>query len=250
MSRYGPLSGSYDAFTRDVNYEGWADYLERHFKRRKQGINTVLDLACGTGSLSLLLAQRGYEVIGVDVSPDMLARAAEKAQRVPDMGTAPFFLCQPMERLNLYGTVDACVCMLDGVNHVIRPKNLAKAFSRVRLFLEPGGLFVFDALTPTHFEALDEGLFIDETDDAYCIWRTEYSKRRRICGYAMDLFTREGAGWQREQEYNEEFAYTPAELLQMLTDAGFSDIRQHGHLRMRAPEQDARRIFFTAWKKG
>lgn len=250
MSEYSALSGCYDELTRDIDYAAWADYLERQFKRRGSGVKTVLDLACGTGTLSWILAERGYEVIGVDASPEMLAEAAGKGEETSFSGIPPLFLCQPMERLDLYGTVDACVCMLDGVNHVTRPRDLRKAFSRVQLFLEPDGLFVFDALTPAHFEALDGGLFLDETEDAYCVWRTQYHRRRRICGYAMDIFTREGERWLRREEYTEEYAYTPQELTAYLLEAGFVRTRQHGHLQLRVPKDNAPRIFFAAWKNG
>ena len=136
MNSYDFLAGCYDEFTTDVGYSAWADYIEAHFRRRGLPGKTVLDLACGTGSLTLELAQRGYEMIGVDLSPEMLAEAAEKNQDVD--GIPPIFLCQSMDKLNLYGTIDACVCCLDSVNYVTDPKKLQKAFERVYLFLMPG----------------------------------------------------------------------------------------------------------------
>ena len=248
MKHYETLALCYDGFTTDINYPKWADYVERQFSRSKRPIHTVLDLACGTGSLSWILAQRGYEMIGVDFSPDMLSQAMEKYSE--GVKEAPVFLCQSMDKLDLYGTVDACLCMLDSVNHVIDPKQLQRAISRVHLFLEPGGLFLFDVLTPQHLQNLEGGMFLDETEDAYCVWRTEYEPRRRICTYAMDLFLREGDLWSREQEVHEEFAYTTEEITTYLKEAGFCHIRQHGNLRMRPPKEGEERIFFTAWKKG
>ena len=117
---YEYLAGCYDRFTADVDYAAWADYLEKHFSRSKLPIHTVLDLACGTGSLTCELARRGYEMIGSDLSEEMLALAAEKARDVD--GIPPIFLHQAMEDLDLYGTIDACVCCLDSVNYVTRPK--------------------------------------------------------------------------------------------------------------------------------
>lgn len=248
MKNYGFLAACYDGFTTDVNYPNWADYLEKQFARVGKPVHTVLDLACGTGTLSWIMADRGYEMIGVDLSPDMLSQAMEKSRETVQV--APVFLCQAMDKLDLYGTVDACICMLDSVNHVIQPQKLRQAFSRVHLFLEPGGLFLFDVLTPQHFENLDGGLFLDETEDAYCVWRTEYEQRRRVCTYAMDLFFKEGDRWIREQELNQEYAYTAEELTAYLTEAGFCRIRQHGNLKMRPPKEGEGRIFFTAWKKG
>mgnify|MGYP000987576449 FL=1 len=214
--------------------------------RAALSLHTVLDLACGTGTMSFLLARRGYELIGVDFSPEMLAIAAEKA--LEGEGEPPIFLCQAMEDLDLYGTVDACVCLLDSVNHVTRPDQLRKAFQRVWLFLEPGGLFVFDVHTPAHLEGLDGGMFLDETEDAYCVWRTDYDPRRKICTYGMDVFRREGALWRREEEVHEERAYSPAELTDYLTQAGFQDIRQYGDRKLRSPRAEEARIFFTARK--
>ena len=142
MNSYSFLAGCYDQLTYDVDYSSWADYIEKHFNRRGLPGNTVLDLACGTGSLTRELAQRGYEMIGVDLSPEMLAEAAEKNEDVG--GIPPMFLCQSMDQLDLYGTIDACVCCLDSVNYVTDPRKLKKAFQRVHLFLMPGGLFLFD----------------------------------------------------------------------------------------------------------
>lgn len=139
MSSYDFLAGCYDELTTDVGYPAWADYLEAHFRRKGLPGRTVLDLACGTGSLTWELAARGYEMIGVDRSPEMLAEAAAKSRE--DVETPPIFLCQSMDKLDLYGTIDACVCCLDSVNYVTDPRQLKKAFARVWLFLMPGGLF-------------------------------------------------------------------------------------------------------------
>lgn len=245
---YEYLAGCYDRFTADVDYAAWADYLGKHFSRSKLPIHTVLDLACGTGSLTCELARRGYEMIGSDLSEEMLALAAEKARDVD--GIPPIFLHQAMEDLDLYGTIDACVCCLDSVNYVTRPKLLARAFQRVHTFLMPGGLFLFDINTPDKLRGLDGQLFMDEDEDTCCIWRADYSPRRRICTYSMDLFFREdGDLWRRMEEVHEEYAYEPDELERMLRQAGFRHIRQYGERRMRAPKPGEQRIFFTARKE-
>ncbi len=244
---YEYLAGCYDLFTADVDYARWADYLERHFRTGKLPIRTVLDLACGTGSLTCLLAERGYDMTGVDLSSEMLAVAMEKGRELSV--EPPLFLNQSMDRLDLYDTVDACVCCLDSVNYVTRPAVLRRAFQRVHLFLTPGGMFVFDINAPEKLMGLDGQMFMDENEDAACIWRAEYSKRRRICTYGMDIFTRtEGNLWLREEEVHEEYAYTPEELVSYLEEAGFTDIRQFGNLSMRAPKPDEQRIFFRARK--
>lgn len=248
MRSYGFLAGCYDALTTDVRYDIWADYLEKHFKKRGLPGKTILDLACGTGSLTRELAERGYEMIGVDLSPEMLSEAADKNRDTTDI--APIFLCQSMDKLDLYGTIDACVCCLDSVNYVIDPRKLKKAFARVHLFMMSGGLFIFDINTVEKLKALDGQVFLDETEDTYCVWRAEYEPRRHICSYFMDIFRESEDGrWVRGEELHEERAYTTAELTGYLQEAGFVDIRQYGELKMGAPKEGEERIFFVAKKK-
>ena len=249
MSSYGFLAGCYDQLTYDVNYAAWADYIEKHFSKSVLPIRTVLDLACGTGSLTRQLALRGYELIGADQSPEMLAQAAEKDwDQVP---IRPLFLCQSMEKLDLYGTIDACVCCLDSVNYVTDPKKLQRAFERVHLFLMPGGLFLFDVNSPEKLEGLDGQVFLDETEDTYCVWRTEFSRRSRVCSYFMDVFRLDPSTgqWDRGEELHRERAYTVPELSAMLAQAGFVDVKTYGALKMRPPKAGEQRIFFTARKE-
>ncbi len=246
---YSFLAGCYDSLTYDVDYASWADYIEKHFRRRSLPGRTVLDLACGTGSLTWDLAARGYEMIGVDRSPEMLAQAAGKRREAE---TPPLFLCQPMEKLDLYGTVDACVCCLDSVNYVTDPGKLRRAFGRVRLFLAPGGLFLFDVNSPEKLEGLDGQVFLDETEESYCVWRPEYSRRSKICTYYMDLFRRDPASglWQREEEVHRERAYAVPELTALLREAGFREIKVYGDRKLRPPVPGEERLFFAAYKAG
>lgn len=248
MSSYGFLAGCYDELTYDVNYTAWADYVEKHFTRRGLPGRTVLDLACGTGSLTWELARRGYEMIGVDRSPEMLAQAAEKdGTGIP---IQPMFLCQSMEQLDLYGTIDACVCCLDSVNYVTDPQKLRRAFQRVHLFLMPGGLFLFDVNTPEKLMGLDGQVFLDETEDSYCVWRAEYSKRSHLCSYFMDIFRLDpdSGQWDRGEELHQERAYTTEELTEFLRQAGFRQIQVYGNLKLRPPRSGEERVFFVARK--
>lgn len=248
MSSYGFLAGCYDELTYDVDYAAWADYVEKHFARRGLPGRTVLDLACGTGSLTWELARRGYEMIGVDRSPEMLAQAAEKDGA--GVSIPPMFLCQSMERLDLYGTIDACVCCLDSVNYVTDPKKLRRAFQRVHLFLMPGGLFLFDVNTPEKLMGLDGQVFLDETEDSYCVWRAEYSRRTRLCSYFMDIFRLDpdSGQWDRGEELHQERAYSAEELTEFLRQAGFGSIQVYGNLKLRPPRPGEERVFFVARK--
>lgn len=248
MSSYEGLAASYDALTTDVGYEKRADFLEKLFRRSRIPVHTVLDLACGTGTMTWLLTDRGYELIGVDGSEEMLAAAMEKSGQVE--GIPPIFLHQSMPQLDLYGTVDAAICCLDSLNYLTRPADVQRTFRRLHLFIAPGGLLVFDINTVAKLAALDGQVFLDETEDTYCVWRAEYSKRSRICSYFMDLFRldQETGLWERGEELHQERSYEPEELVEYLREAGFQDIRQYGNRKMRPPKPGEDRIFITARK--
>lgn len=245
MSAYEALAGVYDALTEDVGYARRADYLEKLFKRSRIPVHTVLDLACGTGEMTAILTERGYELIAVDASPDMLAQAREKAAGLA--GEPPVFLNQSMPELDLYGTVDAAVCCLDSLNYLTSPKDVQRTFQRLHLFIAPGGVLVFDINSMEKLASLDGQVFLDETEEVYCVWRTEYEKRSRLCSYWMDIFTRRpDGGWDRSGEEHRQRGYAVDELRSWLMDAGFTRVRTFGDCRMAAPREKEQRIYFAA----
>lgn len=245
MSSYERLAASYDELTEDVDYQRRADFLERLFQRARLPVHTVLDLACGTGTMTWLLTARGYELIAVDGSEDMLAAAAAKT----GPGIPPVFLHQSMPQLDLYGTVDAAICCLDSLNYLTNPRDVQRTFERLHLFIAPGGTLIFDVNTPEKFLRLDGQVYLDETEDAYCVWRTEYSEKRRLCHYGIDLFQRDGDVWLRSQEEHTEYAYMPEELTGYLRVAGFRNIQVYGDRKLRAPREDELRIWIAAEKE-
>ena len=243
MSAYEALASRYDALTVDVQYEKRADFIEKLFQRSRIPVHTVLDLACGTGAMTWILTARGYELIAADGSEDMLAAAMSKSGTAE--GVAPIFLHQSMPKLDLYGTVDAAICCLDSLNYLTRPSDVQRTFQRLHLFIAPGGILVFDINTVEKLAGLDGQMFLDETEDTYCVWRTEYS--RGLCTYYMDLFRQQPNGaWERDLEIHRQRAYTVAELTAWLEAAGFSHIRTHGDMVSRAPRQGEQRVYFTA----
>lgn len=245
MSAYEALAGVYDALTGDVGYEKRADYIEKLFLKSRIPVHTVLDLACGTGSMTALLTERGYELIAVDESPDMLAAAREKASDLT--GEPPVFLNQSMEALDLYGTVDAAICCLDSLNYLAGPREVQKTFQRLHLFISPGGLLVFDINSAAMLRELDGQVFLDEQEDVYCVWRPEFEKRSRVCTYWMDIFTKRTDGaWERSVEQHRQKAYEVEELRAWLLEAGFTHIRTYGDCRMSAPREGENRIYFSA----
>ncbi len=213
---YDALAAYYDAFTDDVPYKRWADWAEAAFARAGIHPEIVLDLACGTGTLTALLRDRGYDMIGSDASEAMLARAVRKA---PDI----LWLHQRAEELDLYGTIDACTCSLDAVNYLTQEDALARAFRRVALFLVPGGVFLFDALTPAEEALVDDASFIRECPDATCI------QSESVCGglieHRVTLFIRERDGrYARVTELHHERTYRPEYLRELLRRSGFSRV--------------------------
>ena len=241
---YGALAGRYDQLTRDVDYSGWADFLERLFARAGRPVRSVVELGCGTGSLTAELARRGYAMTGVDLSEDMLAEAADKCL---ELDPRPLLLRQDMSRLSLLERTDAVICCLDSLNYVTQPAAVRQTFRRVRRWLEPGGPFIFDIRTPAFLQAMDGQIWLDEDEDLLCLWRGDYSPRRRTLTYALDLFTAGPKGlWERATEVHREYVYQPDELAQWLSEAGFSSVRRFGELRLRSPRPDEERIFFFA----
>lgn len=233
--------------TRDIPYEKYLRFFKTLLRRHGVTATTVLDLACGTGSLSVLLAKHGYRVLGVDRSEEMLTVAAEKAMELEE--NQPFFAAQPMQRLKIPEPVDACVCALDSINYVTKPQDVQKR-SGASMKASAGRTFCVRINTLYKLENLDGQVFLDETEDSYCVWRAVYDKRHSLCRYGMDLFQRlEDDTWERSFEEHIERAYTPEELSGWLTEAGFAQIEQFGNLRLEAPENTELRIFFAA-KKG
>ena len=238
MSCYASLAGYYDRLTGDVPYERFIEFYEAEFARDGGEFRLLLDLCCGTGTLTCELARRGYEMIAADASVDMLMQAREKSA---ELRCPPLFLCQDAAELDLYGTVDAAVCSLDGMNY-IAPEALSEVFRRLHLFIRPGGLFIFDIRTPDWFRALDGDIFVDEKDDLLCLWRADFDEDMSAMIYGMDIFSRAGALWERSSEEHIEYAHEPEMLRAALESAGFVDVR----LCRDCPQGDAGRLFIAA----
>ncbi|MCI9644844.1 MAG: class I SAM-dependent methyltransferase [Oscillibacter sp.] len=233
MSAYDALAASYDGLMADGAYRRRAAFLERRLKKSPIPVETVLDLACGTGTMACLLAKRGYEVIAADGSGEMLAQAAAKAE---GLARRPLFLQQAMPRLRLAQPVDAVVSTLDSLNYLTAERDLRETFRRVRRWLKPGGLFLFDVNTPYKLRRMDGQLYMDETEDSVCIWRTFFSEKKQVCTYQVDLFRLQpGGAWARSFEEHRERAWSEEVLRRSLEEAGFSALRLTGDLTDKLP---------------
>lgn len=244
---YESLAFAYDGLTQDIDYPAVLDFFESVLSSHGRAVDSVLDLACGTGSMSLLLAKKGYRVLAADISEEMLTVAQQKSAQVPD--NPPFFICQPMQRLRLPYGVDAVCCFLDSLNYVTDPKDCRSAIERVYKALNPGGVFFFDINTPYKLRGLNGQVFLDENSDSYCVWRVEFEEETGLCYYGIDLFRKQKALWERSFEQHCEYAYEPEELLCWLREAGFSHVELYGDLRMESPTAEEQRIYFAAFKE-
>ncbi len=231
---YEALASSYDGLMTGGQYRRRAAFLVRRLRRSPIPVETVLDLGCGTGTIACLLAERGFRVLAADESEDMLAQASVKAE---GLERRPLFLRQSMTRLRLAARVDGVVSTIDSLNYLTRERDLRETFRRVRRWLKPGGLFLFDVNTPAKFRRMDRQVYLDETEDSFCAWRTFFSERTQICTYQVDLFRRlPGGTWDRSFEEHRERAWSEETLRACLADAGFSSVGLSGDLSDRPPE--------------
>ncbi len=241
---YEAFAEYYDALMSDVDYQGRAAYLDRLIRSHKPDARLLVDLACGTGSMTVAFAKLGYDVIGTDMSEDMLSKARDKSDG------SILYLCQPMQELDMYGTIDAFVCTLDSLNHLPDRKELVRAFARVALFLEPDGVFVFDMNTPyKHEYVLGSNTFVYETEQVYCVWQNEYTGGGKV-DIALDFFEEQADG--RYERYCEDFcevAYSLAETEKMLDEAGLQLLAAYDDMTLAPPREDSERIVFVAAKR-
>lgn len=223
MSEYDNFAAVYDRLMYDVDYKARTKRLLKLFKEYDRVPELILDLACGTGGFSNQFALNGIEVIGVDMSEEMLAVARENSA---ELGADVLYLCQKAEELDLYGTVDGAVCCLDGLNHITDYKKLRKAIERVSLFLEPSRLFIFDVNTLfKHKFILSDNTFIIEQDGVFCAWQNSTDEETGVTDISLDFFTKEGECYKRSSEDFSERPYTEEELKNALDAAGLEILK-------------------------
>lgn len=246
MRAYTAFADFYDGLTANVDYKSRADYIEKLLAHHKHDFGLCVDLACGTGSLTIELAKRGVDIYGIDGSSQMLSQAQMKAY---DEGLSVLFLCQKMQSIDLYGTVDTCLCTLDSINHLTEPDLVQKTFDRVSLFMNPGGLFVFDVNTVyKHKEILSGNTFVYDTDDVYCVWQNTPIDETLV-KIDLDFFEYDGKAYRRTSESFCERAYSNVQLSEMLSKAGFAIEGVYGDMTLDAPKDAEQRMIYVARKR-
>ena len=218
MEAYTSFAKVYDLFMDNVPYEEWAAYVKGILEEFGVKDGLVLDLGCGTGSLTECLARAGYDMIGADSSEDMLEIAMEKKER---SGLDILYLLQDMREFELYGTVRAVVSICDSMNYILEYGDLVQVFRLVNNYLDPGGVFIFDMNTEYKYEQLlGEQTFAEDREDGSFIWYNAYDPQEKINEYDLTLFEREGELFRRLKETHYQRAYSPEEVRQAAEEAG------------------------------
>lgn len=216
---YSEFADVYDLLQSDVDYSRRTEYLLSLFRKYDRQPTLLLDMACGTGGFSLQFLKRGIDVIGVDISPEMLGMARE---RFADEGLDALLLCQAAADLDLYGTVDGAICCLDSLNHIIDEEELRDSIAKVSLFLEPERLFIFDVNTEyKHREVLSGQTFVCDVESVYCVWSNSECDEEGIVDISLDFFKKQPDGrYKRSGEEFSERAYSVSFLKRICAQAG------------------------------
>lgn len=246
MSNYTDFALVYDLLMLDADYDGRTEYIIKLFEKFGKKPTLLLDLACGTGEFSVRFANKGAEVIGVDMSEDMLSVAREKNEALEN---PVLFLCQPAEELDLFGTVDGAVCLMDSINHITDSKTLKTALSKVSLFLEKDCLFIFDVNTVyKHRNVLQDNTFVLEDEDVFCVWQNQTDQETLVTDIILDFFVGEGNRYERFSEAFSERAYPIESLKEMLMDVGLKTLAVLDDMSFDSPSEHSERVFFVTRK--
>lgn len=246
MSSYNVFARYYDDLTANIDYRKRAKYFHEIIKKFKTTENNILlDLACGTGSISEEMARLGYDVIGVDNSQEMLGIALDKKF---DSGLNIQYLCQDMRNIDMFGTIDVTICALDSINHLSGVDDVRRVFERVSLFSEYNGLFIFDMNTVyKHRKILADNTFTYETDNLYCIWENSLNPDTDEVKMNLEFFEREENGlYSRSSDCFSEKAYSEETIEKLLAESNFEVIAKYGDDTFSTPSETSQRIIYTA----
>lgn len=240
---YSSFAFVYDKLTFNVEYKKRAEYIYNLLTRNGFGGGILLDLACGTGTLSAELGKFGCDMILVDNSPEMLSFAKERNPNA-------LVLCQSMTELDLYGTINGAVCSLDSVNHLLKPIDVKNMMKSVSLFTEKNGVFVFDVNTEyKHEYILGNNTFVYEKDDVYCVWQNSYKRKSKTVDINLDIFTQCDGVYERQQEVFSERAYSLSDISDWLNESGFDVRGIYDDMTLDSPTENSQRVYFVAIKR-
>lgn len=246
MKAYESFAMVYDLFMKDVEYDVWIEYIEKIWLKNGLKPKIVADLGCGTGNITLRLAEKDLEMIGVDMSYDMLSIAKNKAY---EKEKEILFLCQDMREFELFGTVDCFISLFDSLNYITEEKDLLKVFKLANNYLNPGGLFIFDLNTEYKFKnILEENVFAQTEENAAYIWENYYDEEEKINEFYMNFFIKDEEEdlYKRFEECHYEKSYGVEEVKALIEKSGLKLLNVYDAYTFESPKEDSERIFFVA----
>lgn len=246
---YESFAAVYDTFMDNVPYEEWSRYLIKLLRREEISDGLVLELGCGTGSMTELLAREGYDMIGVDNSADMLEIAMEKKAC---SGLDILYLLQDMREFELYGTVRAVVSVCDSMNYITEEADLLEVFRLVNNYLDPGGIFIFDLNTVYKYrELLGDTTIAENREEGSFIWENSYFEEEQINEYDLTLFIRQENGlFRKYEETHYQRAYELETVKRLLKEAGLKLEAIYDAFTLEAPGGESERVYFVAREQG
>lgn len=244
---YKEFSNIYDTLMEDVNYNTWTGYIIQLFKRHDVKPEKILDLACGTGNITVPLSKLGFNVCGVDISESMLA-IAENKSRLNRCNIR--FIHQDIRNLNLPGKFDAVTCACDGINYILKEDELISTFLRIYDILNQGGILIFDISSYFKLRFLlgNNTLFEEKNDICYC-WENEFNIDSSIIKMRLNFFVPKGNLYHRFEEIHYQKAYKKNFIINSLKACGFFSINCYESFAFNEPKETNERIFFTAKKQ-
>ncbi len=249
MEAYSGFANVYDQFMDNIPYEDWSSYVTSLLKEYGIEEGLVLDLGCGTGSLTELLAYRGYDMIGVDNSEDMLQIAMEK--RVLSEKDI-LYLLQDMREFELYGTVRAVISICDCMNYILDREELTEVFRLVNNYLDPKGIFIFDLNTIYKYEnILGDSTIAEDREDCSFIWDNYYDRESGINEYGLSLFIRQEEDLYRKYTENHyQRAYSMEEIKEAVKEAGLEFVKAYDAFTREPVKDNSERIYVIAREQG
>lgn len=249
MDAYTSFAAVYDMFMDNIPYEEWCEYLTGLLKEYGIDKGLVLDMGCGTGSLTELLSKSGYDMIGIDNSEEMLEIALDKKSV---SGRDILYLLQDMREFELYGTVAAVVSICDSMNYILTYEDMVQVFRLVNNYLDPGGIFIFDLNTEYKYrEILADSTIAENREEGSFIWDNYYDEEERINEYDLTLFVKEKEDLYRKyEEVHYQRAYSLDEIRQALMEAGLIFGECYDAFTRDAAQEDSERVYIIARESG
>ena len=248
MDQYKDFAFIYDELMNEVDYNGWVEYIEKIIEKEDTKVQNILELACGTGNLTIPLTKKNYDIAGIDISEEMLGVAREKAEKE---GVELVLLQQDIAELDFDITnLDCVLCACDGFNYITYDEDLENIFKKTYELLKENGLFIFDISSFYKLSSvLGNNMYGENREDIAYMWQNYFDDEENLVEMELAFFVKDEDGrFERFEEVHQQRAYTEEEILDMLQSVGFKDIKVYSDFTFESPKEDSERIFFVGKK--